>query len=661
MTNHQVCSPAFTRFRSASNRLKPGLQTGALVIGAWSFFGHWSLVIGHFLIILTALTLTTPAAFSQTAAHPPVTVPPAAANQDLFNALIGSAASIDMDAAVTARAEFDPPTVPLGGRAIYRIVLTALDESVKLPDPLPAPAGLQLVAGGRGQAYQPLGGQRLQPQTTIIFHATASSTGILTMPAFAASVYSKSVTIPEASLTVLAPGTPAVREPPRLIVELPPGDVYAGQTFKVRVSLLDPGDGTVQGISQPHITGESIFTEPISFGRRDTIRYNGQAYPAFVNDVVITAMRAGQERLVAQGHSLTTRMIPGQPGALQSYSALVDSEPVTLTVKPLPKEGQLPGFTGAIGTFQLEPPKISTNDVRAGDPITLTVTLHGDGNIGRLTLPQPPFLRNWQAFPPVADSSPSYVILQRGFSTFSYTLIPLSDRIKATPAIPFSYFDPAKGVYVDLTIPPVPMTVRPAPAGTLAKAPSSIASTSNPDSDESSMREREYVLTGLAETPGRRQSSLTAVQRRWWFLVLQLLPAAALGGLWAWDRRRRYLEEHPEVIRRRRAQRGLRRQLRLARRASAAQDAAGFVTGAINALREACAPHGAANPDALVCADVLQELPQSHRQGRTGEIVRRLFAAADAHRFGGAVKDGKDMFALQPDFEQALAELKARL
>src|SRR6185369_16099097 len=197
-------------------------------IGAWSFIGHWTLVIGHFLIILAALTLTTPRGFSQTPpARPPVTVPPAAANQDLFNALIGSAASIEMDAAVTARAEFDPPTVPLGGRAIYRIVMTALDESIKLPDPLPAPSGLQLVAGGRGQAYQPLGGQRLQPQRTIIFHATATSTGIITMPAFPASVYSKSVTIPEARLTVLAPGTPAVREPPRLIVELPPGDVYA--------------------------------------------------------------------------------------------------------------------------------------------------------------------------------------------------------------------------------------------------------------------------------------------------------------------------------------------------------------------------------------------------------------------------------------------------
>ena len=54
----------------------------------------------------------------------------------------------------------------------------------------------------------------------------------------------------------------------------------------------------------------------------------------------------------------------------------------------------------------------------------------------------------------------------------------------------------------------------------------------------------------------------------------------------------------------------------------------GFVSGAINALREACAPHGAANPDALVCADVLQELPAPQRHGRSGDVVRRLFAAA---------------------------------
>src|SRR5882724_494486 len=97
MTNDQSCN-----HQGAPDRLKPGLQTWELVIEAWSFIGHWSLVIGHCFrslvighyssLILTALTLIIPSAFAQTPARPPVTVPPAAPNQDMFNALIGSAA-----------------------------------------------------------------------------------------------------------------------------------------------------------------------------------------------------------------------------------------------------------------------------------------------------------------------------------------------------------------------------------------------------------------------------------------------------------------------------------------------------------------------------------------------------------------------------------------
>src|SRR5581483_4490734 len=91
---------------------------------------------------------------------------------DLFNSLISSAASIDMDSPVTAA----------GGRAIFRIVLTALDESVKQPDQLPAPGGLTVTPGGRAQNYQPTGTGRLQPQTTLNYRVIPSTNGIYSMP-----------------------------------------------------------------------------------------------------------------------------------------------------------------------------------------------------------------------------------------------------------------------------------------------------------------------------------------------------------------------------------------------------------------------------------------------------------------------------------------------
>ena len=410
----------------------------------------------------------------------------AAQDQDLFNHLVASSASIDMDLPVTVKAEFDPPTVPLGGRAVYRIVLTALNESVKLPETLPTPDGLRLVPGGRAQTFQPLNALRLQPQTTIQFRSIVRSNGVYTMPSFPVTAYGKSIQVPEATLTVVAPGTPNAREAPRLIVELPDGDVYVGQMLKVRVILLDPGDGTSHGLSQPQINGESLFLEPISFGqRRETLRRDGKSYPAFVQDLIVTPMREGTQTLVAQGQAIFSRMLQGQAGSFHTSTTLVDSDPLPLLVKPLPKEGQLPGFTGAIGSFQVESPKLSTNQIRAGDPLVLTVNVRGDGNIGRMTAPQIGFLREWQTFPPVADSGPPYVIQQRGFATFSYTLIPLTDRTKTTPAIPFSYFDPKKGAYGDLTIPPVPVTITPAPAGTATLAPASAPSHLNADPEDS--------------------------------------------------------------------------------------------------------------------------------------------------------------------------------
>src|ERR1043166_439327 len=103
----------------------------------------------------------------------------------------------------------------------------------------------------------------------------------------------------------------------------------------MRVILLVLGAGTIQGLPHPHITGDSIYSEPISFGRRENIRRNGQTYPAFINEVILTPMPAGEEKIVAQGHSLSTRAIPGQPGVFQSFNALIDSEPTTNTIKPL--------------------------------------------------------------------------------------------------------------------------------------------------------------------------------------------------------------------------------------------------------------------------------------------------------------------------------------
>jgi hypothetical protein len=587
---------------------------------------------------------------------------------DPFDMMVNSAASFADDSPATVRAEFDPPVIAAGGRAVYRVVVTALEESLEAPGKLNAPAGMEVHAGGHGQTYQQVlqmtpgsTAVRMQPQTTFLYHVTATNTGSLTIPSFDLTAYGKPLKVPETTLLVVAAGA-AAQEPPLLFADFPPGDIFVGQTLKVPVMLPMNLPGGARGISQAKINGEFLFTEPYSLGfRSENVTRNGKNFLAITTDVIVTLLHEGKQELIAQGFCPMVRSSSGQPNMLQSVNELLDSDPFTVTVKPLPEKGRLPGFNGAVGDYRIDSPRLSATEVLAGQPVTLLFNVRGEGSLGRLTPPPFPEAADWQGFLPPSDSSlPPMYVQQRGFVTFSYTLIPVKEGLTETPAIPFSCFDPQKKVYVDLTIPPLAIAVKhnPTPVSSF-KQPVDTNANAMPDVPQD--KEPEPMLAGLATAPGAPAVSLGPLQARGWFLGLQLVPASVLGGLWAWDRRRRFLRAHPEVILKRRARRGLRRQLRLARRAAAAQNTAGFIGSAANAFREACAPHSAANPEALVCADVLRELPEPDRAGRNGEIVRQLFSADDSLRFGELNGEAPAVLALQSELEMLLKQMRTRL
>jgi hypothetical protein len=336
---------------------------------------------------------------------------------------------------------------------------------------------------------------------------------------------------------------------------------------------------------------------------------------------------------------------------------LVESSPQELNVRPLPRQGELPGFTGIVGVFSVEPPTLATNALSVGEPVKMTVIVrpkHGEASLARMVAPETPRAKEWQIFAGPAEIAPPQAVQARGFAVFNYTLIPLTETAQATPAIPFSSFDPAGSNYVDCTIPPVPVKVSP------GRAPGdwqAISQTAPPDADE----EKEPELSGLAPTVGRTASSLVPWQRQAWFPLVQLAPAALFAGLWGWDRRRRYLEEHPDVVVRRRARRALRRERRALKEAARSQDGPRFATAAVNAMRIACAPHFPAEPRALVGSDVLQLLRQSNGHDVPDDVVRRFFIVTDATQFAIGSSDARELLALQPGLEKVLEKLEEKL
>lgn len=575
--------------------------------------------------------------------------------------------SIDVSSEVKAVVSFDPPVVRPGEKATYRVTFNALDESIQWPEEINAPSALQIRPSARGQVFSPVGNQ-LMPLTTLNHHVRAASNGSFTIPEFTVQVYGKPVIVPPARLEVSPQTNPAMPPPLQLNVELTETNIYAGQPVKLRVLLPSSGPNMVLGLAHMRLNGDGFLVDQAT-ARQSIVSTSrsGVQVPTYVHEMVFTPLISGRLTFSAQAFTLGNRLatpvvIQGQAVLADSQPRylLLDSDPITINVQPLPRAGTLPGFTGAIGKLTLDPPQLSANRVAVGDIVKLTVTFRGEGNLPRLIAPTPPQSPDWQVSPsvpggvPAARPTPVPGVPVGNFAAFTYTLIPLREKIEATPPIPFSYFDPTRGNYMDLTIPSVPITVT-AGATTVDLAALHAASALPVEP------ETRLTLSDLAPATGRTMTNLVPLQQHGWFVLVQLLPLIGFATLWAWDRRRRYFEQHPEVVRRRLARRALLAERRALESAYGRGDLLRYTASAVNALRIACAPHYPADERAMVCGDVLELLAEEERKGVAGEVVRRFFTVEDGVVFSRAPVDADGLFALQPELDGLLNRLEARL
>ncbi len=118
---------------------------------------------------------------------------------------------------------------------------------------------------------------------------------------------------------------------------------------------------------------------------------------------------------------------------------------------PLPQEEKPDGFEGALGNFQLEVEAMPLR-VKAGDPITLKMTVKGDGNLDSITSPKLQSKDGFKVYDPQVKQNGTEKI-------FEQVLMPDSEKITHIPQINFSFFNTQAGQYQVLTHAPIPITV----------------------------------------------------------------------------------------------------------------------------------------------------------------------------------------------------------
>ena len=142
----------------------------------------------------------------------------------------------------------------------------------------------------------------------------------------------------------------------------------------------------------------------------------------------------------------------------------LDSEPLELEVVPLPDKGRPAGFSGLVGTFEIES-SLEPSRIKAGESATLTVCLKGRGNIKRmpdLKMPDLDQIKVYADQPVLEDKTDSKGVT--GAKTMKWALVPETEGQCRIPPLAVSFFDTGRHKYRTIKTRPHSLTVLPGEA-----------------------------------------------------------------------------------------------------------------------------------------------------------------------------------------------------
>lgn len=229
--------------------------------------------------------------------------------------------------------------------------------------------------------------------------------------------------------------------------------VYLNEMIPLNIKLYISGLG-VRDIRYPVVTHEHIsvgaFGEPVHYQESK----DGIVYDVVEFKTQIFAAKAGEFTLgpAQLKTNIVTKKHMGMPsshfndsakddfyGSYESTPIELTSNTLTLDVLPLPAKNRPGDFKGAVGDFSFDL-EASPLKVKVGDPVTLKMTVSGEGNFNTVASPA---MRQYEGF----KTYEPRVKQEGNKKIFEQILLPMTDTAKNIPKASFSFFNPAKGQY----------------------------------------------------------------------------------------------------------------------------------------------------------------------------------------------------------------------
>ncbi|PSL49380.1 oxygen tolerance protein BatD [Chitinophaga niastensis] len=229
----------------------------------------------------------------------------------------------------------------------------------------------------------------------------------------------------------------------------------------------------------------------------------------------------------------------------------IQSNPITINVKPVPIEGRPTSYNGAVGRFNMTA-TVDKNKLTTDDALTLKVTIGGQGNVNLLNPPKIEIPSGFEKYDPkVTDDIEKNSNPLSGSRTFEYVLMPQEAGDHTIPAVEFSYFDPAANSYKTMRSQPFVIHIT---QGKHIKQ----------DKQDFGVAKNELVKNDTGILNWTKNHSWFILSP--WFYVLLLLPLLIAAGIIVYKRRKNYNTTNAALLKHRYANKVALKRLELAAR-----------------------------------------------------------------------------------------------
>lgn len=570
-------------------------------------------------------------------------------------------------------ARIEPQQIALGEAAILAVYISG--EQTGPPSISPVD-GLRFFPMGQSSQYQSING-RTSSTVSYLYQVQAKDSGNYTIPPVRANINGQIKKTGPIGLRVSGPGSSRSSGPAPLP---PPASNVAGQTgtsnhrpgeenqiaflrvtpskYRSYVGELVPVEIKAffrQGLqatlnSFPVVSNNAFACQGLSKKPTQTEEViDGVPYAVLTWHTAISAVKEGEHPVSAElGATLiipqTSRRRHSGFGSsmfdddfFNNFFNRTREEVVKLTssrqnmrILPLPRTGRPENFSGAVGRFKLWA-SASLESCMVGDPITLKMTVKGDGNFDRVSSPLLSSPKGWKTYTPTASFKPSDSSGYEGKKRFEQAIIPLDASINKVPPLVFSYFDTRKEKYITLQTRPIKVKI----TADTQQARASSAKDSDGgkppghSSDSSRSDKKSETLAPIHVGLGPVTASLTPIFDSPWFIGTQGIPLGALFiGLFL-GRRNRRLFNDPAILKQKHVKQKINKSIKEMDRAIAGHDVPGFFNACRTSAQERLGEVWCQTPESITLAEVKDRL------SKNAAGVRHLFENADAVAYSG--------------------------